>query len=146
MSTMLREGYHNSDAFVGFVGFFCNAVVPDQFAMLPRRDANQLDIAGWAQRYVQSRGYGYGLDMHQEPATIFGLDAKAYYNLVMGRGENYAIDLVAFDQLSAAVRKEIANSAVCGVSGCGTVPWFSALREQISAVDAAQMVFWRTAI
>lgn len=146
MHTRIETGYHNSDAYVGFVGFFCSAVPADRFAMLPRRDMGQLDIAGWAQKYVQSRGYGYGLDMHQEPATIFGLDAKAYYNLVMGRGEDYALDLVKFDQLSEAVRKEIANSAVCGVSGCGTVPWFHALREQVSAVDAREMVFWRRSV
>jgi hypothetical protein len=138
---------HNSDAYAQFIEFFVRGVPANRFYMLPQSPALGLqcrDIAGWARTFVDSKET-YGLDFHKDPCTYLGFADKAetYYNLVMGYGDGYAVDLRQFDALGDDIRKEVANNVICGVSDCGCVPWLSSLREKISHYDAGRMIFWK---
>lgn len=146
----MDQTLHNSDAYAQFIEFFARGVPPSRFCMgIPKPALSpgleMRNLAGWAQTFTTSKQAGYGLSWHNDPCTFLGLANKGatYFNLVMGRGEDYALDLVAFDELPDETRKGVAVAAICGISDCGCVPWFSSLREFISHEDAKRMVFWR---
>ncbi len=141
---------HNALPFVEFIEWFNTSVEPRAFCMgLETRVPGQPEIwnlASWMRTFTASR-HEHSLD-YVSPCTYLGFDdpkEHTFYKLVMGQGDNYALDLFMFDQMPPSVRKGVAVTALCGVTTCGEVPWFSSLRSYVTHEDAKKMVMWRTA-
>ena len=123
-----------------FSRWFQHYVEPSEYRMKPLKTAcGARDLAGWMQRYVELNQAGE-LSWHGEPATVLGIDAKIYYNLVMARGETFRIDAVAFDLLGQDLRKLIAveafQMAMLGIQ----VPWYPAIRHNLTAFQACDVL------
>jgi hypothetical protein len=147
---MLERGLHNSENFSKFTAFVARGVPANRLHMaMPQvlgPGMQSKTLAGWAQTFTHSMADGE-LSFHLDPCNFLGFERlkDAYYKLVMGQGEGYALDLLEFDRLSDDVRHGVVLGVLVGMpdDGCA-IPWYSTLREHISDVQARGMVFWRT--
>lgn len=64
-----------------------------------------------------------GLPWHQEPSELLGIPAKPFYNLVLGRGDGYQLNLYRFDRLPPIMRHQIAAQVLTDTLIYNTATW-----------------------
>lgn len=143
---------------IKFVQFFNLAAPPEMFAMAdsPRlctelnspdvKPQKSADLVGWMRLFLIPDEATDEPIHYIDPCSAFDMEAKLYYNLVLGRGRwanrCYKLNLRRFDRFPADMRKEIALDVLLRVIVGDGAPWYEAVRNRAGLNATGAVVEW----
>lgn len=105
------------------------------------------DLVSWMRMFVHD-GEFMSSD-YIDPCSAFDMEAKLYYNLVLGRGRwanrCYKLNLKRFDRFPDDMRKEIALDVLLRVIVGDGAPWYEAVRNRAGLNATGAVVEWCSA-
>jgi hypothetical protein len=145
----------SNERLMGFARFFMTEVPPEFFRMSASpmtalrmkvaldsgvEGCGATDLVGMMRLFLCiNEEPNEGLPWHQEPSELLGIPAKPFYQLVLGRGDGYQLNLYRFDRLPPRIRHQIAAQVLTDALIYGYVPWQREIIVQAGS-DAAKTI------